>query len=690
MKNGIILFLVLISNLCIANKKDIPEITIVKEKLFEFAMNKVARDEDFSLLQTKKILALLDEKGDFSDIDYLNIEKGAFQPGEHWMRLYKLSLLYQTKGEFFHDKALAQKIINSVRFWIHTDPIITSTWWNNMGVPLCIGKVFILMENELPKDIITDGIAMINRGVRKDHYEYYGPATGQNLLWIAFAHVYSSCFANDTAGLHRAFNSAEKEIKISTDEGIQPDYSFHQHGPQFYSFGYGKTFSLTAAQLIYLAQNTRYQFSDEKIAILSHYILDGQQWATRNKFLEYTAKGREISRNVPDTNSLLFAIKIMSGIDKDRKLEYQIFYDQLKSGYRDVSLIGNRYFRYSDFMVQQRKGYYFSVKGASKKIIASESGNGENIKGYYQGNGTYYLTKTGKEYDGIFPLLNWKQLPGSLAEQDSASLPLIDFGRTNFGHTNFVYGVSDSLYGAFGYDYKKDKVQAKRSWFMFDKEIVCLVAGVNYSSTNKLCQTLNQCYANGDIWVNNKKFDQNQLESKKIKRVYHDSVGYVFDSTSFLKKVTVEKRTGSWNDINKMESKQPFSKKVFSLNIDLGKQLENQHFMYAILPNISGDSFRGYNLKKHISILKNDSDIQAVFQKDLKQVQAVFYTAGSLKLPWDNKWIKINKPGLIMVEKINNQLVIHLNPQLDNMVYHINSNVGFSSPNKVFELVKRP
>ncbi|MDA3927191.1 MAG: hypothetical protein PF904_21165 [Kiritimatiellae bacterium] len=38
------------------------------------------------------------------------------------------------------------------------------------------------------------------------------------------------------------FNRIKKDIVITTKEGIQPDFSFYQHGDQFYSGGSGRGF----------------------------------------------------------------------------------------------------------------------------------------------------------------------------------------------------------------------------------------------------------------------------------------------------------------------------------------------------------------------------------------------------------------------------------------------------------------
>ena len=76
------------------------------------------------------------------------------------------------------------------------------------------------------------------------------------------------------------------------------------------------------------------------------------------------------------------------------------------------------------------------------------------------------------------------------------------------------------------------------------------------------------------------------------------------------------------------------------------------------MPSIALGDFKKYSFREHISILKNERSLQAVFQKDLKQVQAVFFNSGKLELPWNNLVILFKKPGLVILKKVNNTLII--------------------------------
>src|SRR5690348_17434716 len=50
-----------------------------------------------------------------------------------------------------------------------------------------------------------------------------------------------------------------EELRITDSDGIQADYSFHQHGAQLYSGGYGLGFANDVGRFIALAWGTPWQ-----------------------------------------------------------------------------------------------------------------------------------------------------------------------------------------------------------------------------------------------------------------------------------------------------------------------------------------------------------------------------------------------------------------------------------------------
>ena len=666
------LFIFLLHSFSFSQSND--DIVKIKAKLYNISVNAKYPEEYYTDKSIDELTKNMSTAGNWPDINYLDKTDSKWAPAEHWVRLLKLALLYKNEKSIYHgNKELRTAILNAIAWWLKERPQANNYWWNAIGIPGYMGEVYILMEKELDDSLKIKGVELMKVGVKPTYYDYHGVATGQNLFWIANAHLYACCISNDIEGCKRAFKSVSDEIVITEKEGIQPDYSFYQHGQQNYTFGYGKGFSTMGVRFFYLANQTAFQFPQEKIDIISHYILDGQQWMSRYNYLEYTAMGREISRNAPGPGSMLIALKWMEEIDTAKAKQYQSFYNRLNNIRSEKSLVGNRYFWRSDLMVHQRKDYYFSLKTTSNRILSSESGNGENIKGFYQGNGTYYLIRRGDEYKDIFPIWDWRKIPGSLIAQKNELTPLFNWGSGARGSTSFVYGISDSLYGCFAYDYNKDKVTARRSWFFFDHEIIYLANSINGDS---LYQSINQCLLKGEIWT-----DKSASKNNQTQKVFHDSIGYFIDHNNYSVEIKNEKQKGSWREINLTSSADEITKNVFSLGIYLGDKVIDASVAYAILPAVSLEEFKKYSFQDHVTILENNKLMQAVYQKDIEQVQVVFFDKGKLELPWKKLIIQMKKQGLVILKKINNKLVIdysqpfpkkHIELMLDDKIQYQN------------------
>jgi chondroitin AC lyase len=120
---------------------------------------------------------------------------------------------------------------------------------------------------------------------------------------------------------------------------------------------------------------------------------------------------------------------------------------------------------------------------------------------------------------------------------------------------------------------------------------------------------------------------------------------------------------------------------VFSLHMDLGKQVKNGSFYYTVLPGISRIYFDKYKLKDNLLFLRNDTLSQAVYHKSLNQVQAVFYQAGKLKLPWKGLNLDFLKPGLIIMKIHQEKIIIDYAQPSDKkqIVVDLHSKVKFKN-----------
>jgi chondroitin AC lyase len=640
-------FLLLLNFACFFVSAQVNDIDLVKSKLREVTLYYTDRN----VAENADRLSEIFTDGKFSDFDYTDNSAARWKWGVHWQRLTTLAVAYaDSTSNFYHSKEIKNYVIAGVDNWLANGSKPKNGWWELIGVPYEMGKVFILMQDELGPERLQKILPQLYFAVRPDMYYYWGKATGQNLLWEAFNHVYSSALVGDDTGLKRAFAAATDEIIITKAEGIQPDFSFYQHGAQSYAFGYGKAFSLSAAQILYVAHGTKYALNTEKTNLLSAYLLDGQRWCSYRNMLEYTAMGREISRPDSKTKTITMAAELMSKIDEKRCNELSDFVSQLKGKPQINARKGNRYFPRIDFMVQQGVNFMMTVKAVSKDIVSTETGNLENLKGYHLGRGTQFIVRRGDEYEGIFPLWDWEKIPGSLCEQTGKPLPVYDWTKGAQGNTDFVLGVSNGKTGCFTYDYKKDSIQAHRSWFFFENEMALLVSGLNFERPNPVFQTINQAFARGNTFVNDKILHAENFNSSKVKSVWHDSIAYIFESGDCKVVVNTEMRQDSWNDINRAESTKLIQNKLFTLGIDAGKSQNNGTFACIVTPNV------GVKSKSQLRILSNTNVQQVVYNKTSQTLQFVAYAPCEILLPWSKMVLSLDKAGMGVIQQNDQQL----------------------------------
>ena len=656
MHSRISFLLVFFCSTLLALHSQVNDIERIKSRLREITI----RYSDNRIKESPEELIGKYTNGKFSDLDYANNSVAGWHWGIHWQRLTTLAVAYhQEHSSFFRSVSLKQSLIHGVDHWILHQTNPSNWWWRQIGVPYEMGKVFILMADELGDLRLQKLLPYMNNGEKNDFYVGERKATGQNMLWMAFIHVYASALSGNEDGLKSAFTAAANEFKITTAEGIQPDYSFHQHGALSYAFGYGKDFSLSAAQLLYTAYGTKFSFSDEKTKLISAFILDGQRWCSYRNVLEYTAMGREITRTFNKSKVIAMAAELMSKTDYHRKPELTAYANQLYKTTKEYVRVpetnlvyGNRYFPRIDFMVQQGNNFMMTVKAVSKELKSTETGNLENLKGYHLSRGTQFILRRGSEYEGIFPLWDWEKIPGSLCEQTGKPLPEYRWSSGTEGNTDFVLGASNGTTGCFTYEYNKDSISANRSWFFFENVMAMLVSGLNFNRPNPVFQSVNQIFTAGNVFINAKKCNDEEIISKKIKHVWHDSVAYYFDANPFLVSVKSTLHRGAWYDINRAESKEVIEKELFTVGIDAGKSVTNGAFACVVVPNVD------VKTSNPLNILKNTAQQQVVFNKNTQTLQFIAHVPCEIQLPWRGMTLSLTKPGVGVIQQKGDQLEV--------------------------------
>ena len=612
------------------------------------------------------------ENGSWPDIDYRNKNAGKkWNAAHHTGRLYQLTLMYASpKSPLAGRPELLEKIHVGMTFWLAEEKRARGWYFQQLYVPQKLGQISLLLDDKIP---LSQKNAAIDR-LRKRSRMTGRPSIrqGANLLWFARNNVLLGCLTRDPGPIRNAIKHGSAEIKITRQEGIQPDRSFHQHGSCLHMSSYGAGYTLSAARLAWLLCDTSFSLSEDKLKLLCSFALDGQQWFVRGREFDYLAAGRTISRQ----HSIHTPVKktpwrYLARLSGPRKQERKDFAARLRGASEPgkTGPAGNRSYWRSAMMVHRRRGYYASVRMLSKDIASTDACNQENIWGHHLSDGAMCLMRTGNEYRATYPLWNWRCVPGTTVQQGNPPFEWTLL-RTQ-GCRSFVGGVSDSEYGAAAMDFargpqtgekfrwqnarrihpKTVTLTAKKAWFFFDREIVCLGAGITGKTATPVFTTINQCRLKGDVSASaNIKLSEDGGSFAESGWIHHDGFGYCFPEKSSLTLETGEK-TGSWGDINKLLPGDTITDSMFLLRLEHGSKPENASYTYVILPDASVAHVNAYAEKPSVKILSNTPELQAVCHPDLKMTAAAFYKPGKLIIP-DAQEIQVDRACILLVHEL--------------------------------------
>lgn len=600
--------------------------------------------------------------GSWTDIDYDDRSRTHWIPREHLSRILNLARAYRTPdGELEGVPDVRDAFLLALRYWTVRDPQSDNWFRQSIGSPGSLGDAAILMVGEIPPDLLEATGKLVQRsGFTR---------TGANLVWEARNLLTWACVTKDPDLLREVVQHIGGEIRVTTEEGIQPDDSFHQHGPQNYLLGYGRSYASNVTNIALLLSGTVFAFPEEKIRILSGLVLDGQQWFVYGRQVDYHAMGREAFRGGPgrhtwNARGLRGIGENMRQADPSRAKEYDAWLARI-SGEEPAGQsgpIGNKQFWRSDTMVHRAGKWYASVRFHSTRTYACEVRvNRENLQGYHLADGVMFLMQRGDEYHELQPVWDYRKLPGLTFIDTDKPLP---YGRRvqREGDTDFVGGVSDGETGVAVMDFSKDDVRARKAYFFTDRGIVCLGSGISSHHPERLLTTLNQCRLQSKVSVlrggKASVLGEASVSGNDIQAVWHDDVAYVISDGGTVS-VDTGTRSGSWSRVEEKASDDLLSEDVFTCSIDHGSKLSDASYAYRIVPGVSADELGKLVENTEVRILANTSALQAVQVVPDALIQAVFNKPGRVDLPQGGK-LQVDMPCAVQARMKDNNLMLSI------------------------------
>lgn len=589
----------------------------------------------------------LNADGTWSDLDYTNRQRGNWPLRVHLHRVIEMAKAYQQEdNENYQNEELGKNIILAYNMWVDEDIINPNWWYPQIGIPQSAGLVMLLMRENIDEVHWQKGMTIMDR-------VEFGEQTGQNLVWVSSNIVLRSILKSDTTFVAKATSLIRREMQMANDkEGLQADYSFHQHGRQLQFGNYGLHYLEDQVKWMFILNDSEYNYTPEQIDLMREYFTHGQRWVIWKKVYDINSSGRQL---FPD-EQLRKYMRVYKAAVEMKKIDPE--HEEL---YRSISeeneLIGTKHFTFSELLVKRTKGYMTSIRTCSSRIKGSESGNGENLSGYYLSDGAMYVMKTGKEYYNIYPYWNWRQIPGTTAVQDTAKLPEIGWTSYNI-ESDFVGGLTYEDGAISTMQYKRDGVTANKSYFLFPDFTVCLGSNINGQQDQHLQTTVEQCFSTTPLWTNNSKatveLTPQTKMTKDMRSFWHQGSGYIInDGKQVL--ANTDMKIGDWIKVVTWSSAKEEERNIFTLGIDHGKNVKDATYAYAVFPKMDKADLATAYQNQVYQILSNTKEIQAVQFESYTSI--VFHHAGTIKIS-DTTELSSNVPAVVICNTIQDQLSI--------------------------------
>lgn len=540
-------------------------------------------------------------------------------------------------------------------------------------------------------------------------------ALGGNLVDMGRVKIIEGLLRKDNTIIEKTSHSLKNLFTTATKaEGFYADGSYIDHTNVAYTGAYGNVLIDGLTQLLPIIQETDYKISNQELDMVYKWINQSFLPLIVKGELMDMSRGRSISREAASSHSA--AVEVLRGFlrlanmsNEERNLDlkstiktiitsnkfYNVF-NNLKS-YSDIanmnkllndSTVATKPLKsnLSTFNSMDRLAYYnaekdfgFALSLHSKRTLNYEGMNDENTRGWYTGDGMFYLYNSDQSHysNHFWPTVNPYKMAGTTEKDAKREDTTKDFmskhSKDAKEKTGQVTGTSDFVgsvklnnhfaLAAMDFTNWDRTLTAQKGWVILNDKIVFL--GSNIKNTNgigNVSTTIDQRKDDSKTpyttYVNGKTIDLKQASSQQFtdtKSVFLESkepgrnIGYIFFKNSTID-IERKEQTGTWNSINRTSKKTSIVSNPF-ITISQNHDNKGDSYGYMMVPNIDRTSFDKLANSKEVELLENSSKQQVIYDKN-SQTWAVIKHDNQESLI--NNQFKMNKAGLYLVQKVGN------------------------------------
>lgn len=588
--------------------------------------------------------------------------------------------------EFYHDEQLLKAILFGLEWMYKNmygeaekrnegwRDIYACNWWFwYIGAPEHFTDIFIIIEEHLSRDDIRRYVSL-HEWMRND-------PKAKTKSTTANIEAKLGILLEDVERLRWCNESVHKSMEITEQGKVRKDFTHWWHNfPHNMTYGVEQNLArplfvssilaptalrLTSPRKYNQYLMLKYMFEPAMYHGRGFFMLSGRQTAGKEyekggktlalllsmigvygkeedfyikRFIKSSAKDENVVKEIKKT-APIYDLALFNSIFCDPEIPDTVDYE-----YAHAWHTGDR-------ATQHRNGYAIGISLSSLREIAFESILGLNKRGWYTADGATYLytdydvnaydgdnfitknkeiahripgttederERVPRSITGPWAWKNPSDFAGSMQIDDKYIVAAMEFVSMHYEGAD---DVVDEGYGGGPAPHSND-LRAKKAYFCFDKEIVCLGADI----TSTMDSPVNTIVEHKRI-VDDVKYTQ-YLDGKALPKSDFEEVREG-RSCFFMQGHSAFVNLGSEKALCKRyisESEQPF----IEYRICHGKNPSGATYSYAILPHAELEFAEEYSKNPEIEILSNTPSVAAVKKEGLGITGYVFYEAMQL------------------------------------------------------------
>lgn len=505
----------------------------------------------------------------------------------------------------------------------------------------------------------------------------------QFMLEAPFAYVDN----NREFSIETFLDSERAKYTETKGQGFYTDGSYVYHTLHGLNGMYGVSHLEKTAEYLSLFQKTPLEITTPMVNNVPQWILNSFMPVMYHTAMFRTLQGRT---NFPDCRAIgkrvvLAALTLIDFFDAEDaaavkrfigdnvlNAEGVDFYDGMKLScvkkfnavISELSKVGcadteSRVFYHMDKAVHKRCDWAFCVSMSSSRIFDYDSICNEGMKNWYMGDGMTEYHIKGAAANGsldYWNYINYYKLPGITADTQPRKEVSIAQGNEYLSSKNFVGGaVLDNKYCVsamelesyhnacdFGNDYSggiggkapahKCDLTAKKAWFMFDNEVVCLGADIRARDNNnaEVITVVDNYMTDGGFFADGVRYNEGYCANASY-ALLEGACGYYFPDGGEIRQKFVLNPYSGWTGgeaAKKMKTRE--NARFCELWLSHGINPDNEKYSYVLLPGADMEKTAEYAKNPDISVIANTGAVQAVHCRKSNVTGFVFWNSGEL------------------------------------------------------------